>query len=253
MPFDLLMGYTPRLHISTSQSHMLEVASRCDQLLMARTMALMAIRNTQQMLLKHALRKKGQRHFRPFVTGQKVWLEGTNLKTSHLTKKFAPKHYGPFPITDVISPVVYCLTLLLSWKIHNIFYVSLLTPYKEIEEHGLNFAKPPPELIKEHEEYEVEQVLASRLFGCWKKLQYLICWKGYSHAHDSWASADDIHAPDLVQAFHRSNPQVPGLAAHIRGLEVTEMPQLMSFCITENPTSLPYSQPFVTGDGMQHV
>jgi hypothetical protein len=27
----------------------------------------------------------------------------------------------------------------------------------------------------------------------------------------------------------------------------------MSFHITENPTSLPYSQPFVTGNGMQHV
>jgi Chromo (CHRromatin Organisation MOdifier) domain len=165
---------------------------------MACTTALTAIRNTQQMLLKHALRKKGQHYFHPFVTGQKVWLEGTNLKTSHPTKKFAPKRYGPFPITDVISPVVYCLTLPPSWKIHNVFHVSLLTPYKEMEEHSLNFAKPPPELIKESKEYEVEQVLASRLFRCWKKLQYLIRWKGYSHAHDSWTPADDVHAPDLV-------------------------------------------------------
>jgi Chromo (CHRromatin Organisation MOdifier) domain len=148
------------------------------------------------------LRKKGQCHFCPFVVGQKVWLEGTNLKTSHPTKKFAPKQCGPVSITDVISPVVYCLTLPPSWKIHNVFHMSLLTPYKEMEEHGANFAKPPPELIEEHEEYKVEQVLASRLFGHWKKLQYLIHWKGYPHAHDSWASANDIHAPDLVQAFH---------------------------------------------------
>jgi Chromo (CHRromatin Organisation MOdifier) domain len=162
----------------------------------------MAIRNAQQMLLKHALRKKGQRHFHPFTMGQKVWLEGTNLKTSHPTKKFAPKRYGPFSIIDVISPVVYRLTLPPSWKIHNVFHMSLLTPYKEMEEHGPNFAKLPPELIEEQEEYEVEQVLASRLYGHWKKLQYLIHWKGYSHAHDSWASVDDIHAPDLVQAFH---------------------------------------------------
>jgi hypothetical protein len=164
-PFDLLMGYTPRLHIFTSQSHMPEATSHHDQLLMACTTALTAIKNMQQMLLKHALRKKGQRHFHPFVMGQKVWLEGINLKTSHPTKKLAPKCYGPFPITDVISPVVYCLTLPLTWKIHNVFHVLLLTPYKEMEEHGPNFAEPPPELIKEHEEYEVEQVLASRLFG----------------------------------------------------------------------------------------
>jgi hypothetical protein len=58
---------------------------------MACTTVLTAIRNVQQVLLKHTLRKKGQRHFHPFVMGQKVWLEGMNLKTSHLTKKLAPK------------------------------------------------------------------------------------------------------------------------------------------------------------------
>jgi hypothetical protein len=64
----------------------------------------------------------------------------------------------------VISPVVYCLTLPPSWKIHNIFHMSLLTPYKEMEEHGTNFTNPPPELIKEYEKYKVEQILTSRLF-----------------------------------------------------------------------------------------
>jgi Chromo (CHRromatin Organisation MOdifier) domain len=223
--------------MSTSPSHIPEVASRRDRLLMACTTALTAIKNAQQMLLKHVLRKKGQCHFHPFSVGQKVWLEGTNLKTSHPTKKFAPKRYGPFQITDVISPVVYHLTLPLSWKIHNVFHVSLLMPYKETEEHGPNFPEPPPELIEDQEEYEVEQVLASRLYGRWKKLQYLIHWKGYSHAHDSWASADDVHAPDLVQTFHRDNPQAPGLAAYIRMLGVNETPQLMSSGFPTHSTS----------------
>jgi hypothetical protein len=69
----------------------------------------------------------------------------------------------------VISPVVYHLTLSPSWKIHNVFHVSLLTPYKEMEEHSPNFTEPLPELIKEHEEYKVEQVLASRLFWVLEK------------------------------------------------------------------------------------
>jgi Chromo (CHRromatin Organisation MOdifier) domain len=220
---------------------------------MACTTVLTAIRNAQQMLLKHALRKKGQRHFHPFAAGQKVWLEGTNLKTSHPTRKFAPRRYSPFPITDVISLVVYCLTLPPSWKIHNVFHVSLLTPYKETEEHRLNFAELPPELIEEQEEYEVEQVLASRLYGRWKKLQYLIRWKGYSHTHDSWASANDVHAPDLIQAFHRGNPQVPGPAAYIRALGTAVVPQLMSSCLPSNPTLPTQLRPFVTSDGTQHV
>jgi Chromo (CHRromatin Organisation MOdifier) domain len=247
-PFDLLMGYTPRLHVSTSPSHIPKATSHHNRLLLACTTALMVIKNAQQVLLKHTLRKKGQRHFHPFSVGQKVWLEGTNLKTSHPTKKFAPKCYGPFPIMDVVSPVVYRLTLPPSWKIHNVSHVSLLMPYKEMEEHGLNFAELPPELIEEQEEYEVEQVLALRLYGCWKKLQYLICWKGYSHAHDSWVSANDVHAPDLVQAFHQGNPQALGPTAYIRMLGATETPQLMSSRLFNNPTLPTQSQPFVTGD-----
>jgi hypothetical protein len=45
-PFDLLMGYMLRLHISTSQSPLPAATSCHDQLLMAWTMALMAIKNT---------------------------------------------------------------------------------------------------------------------------------------------------------------------------------------------------------------
>jgi hypothetical protein len=161
IPFDLLMGYTLRLYVFTSQSHMPK-ATRCyNQLLIVCTTVLTAIKNTQQMLLKHILRKKGQCHFYPFTVGQKVWLEGTNLKMSYLTKKFAPRHYGPFPITDMISPIMYHLTLPPLWKIHNIFHMSLLTPYKEMEKHSTNFAKPPPDLIDKQEEYEVKQVLTS--------------------------------------------------------------------------------------------
>jgi hypothetical protein len=62
---------------------------------MARTTALTAIKNAQQMLLKHALRKKGQRHFRPFSVGQKVWLEGTNLKNQSPDKEVCPETIWP--------------------------------------------------------------------------------------------------------------------------------------------------------------
>ena len=56
--------------------------------------------------------------------GDKVWLEGTNLKTTHPTAKLAPKQYGPFPITNKISDIVYQLELPPQWKIHNVFHTS---------------------------------------------------------------------------------------------------------------------------------
>jgi len=46
-----------------------------------------------------------------------------------------------------------------------VFHTSLLTPYKETNEHGTNFLEPPPELIKGEEEWEVEQILRKRHFG----------------------------------------------------------------------------------------
>ena len=44
---------------------------------------------------------------------------------------------GPFTITNVTSHVAYQLNLPRNWKIHNVFHASLLSPYKEMEEHGV--------------------------------------------------------------------------------------------------------------------
>jgi Chromo (CHRromatin Organisation MOdifier) domain len=109
----------------------------------------------------------------------------------------------PFRVMEEILPVVFWLKLPLQWKIHNVFHMSLLTHYNETEEHRCNFVQLPPELIEGKEEYKVEQVLNLRHFGHAKKLQYLLRWKGYSRAHDSWQDATEIHAPELVKEYHQ--------------------------------------------------
>jgi Chromo (CHRromatin Organisation MOdifier) domain len=156
--------------------------------------------------MKYSKRKKGQHHFCPFQEGDQVWLENTNLKLSHPMAKLGTRHSRPFKIIKVISLVVYHLELPPHWKIFNAFHTSLLTPYKERKEHGENFPEPPPDLIDDKPEYEIEEVLASRRHGQWKKLQYLLQWKGYSQAHDSWEPADNVNALELVKEFHERNP-----------------------------------------------
>jgi Chromo (CHRromatin Organisation MOdifier) domain len=131
-----------------------------------------------------------------------VWLKGANLKLTHPKAKLDAKRYGPFPITKEVSPVVFQLALPPQWCVHNMFHASLLTPYKETEEHGENFLQPPPELIEGQEEYEMEQVVNSRRLGRARKLQYLLRWKGYSHAHDSWQDATEVHAPELIKEYY---------------------------------------------------
>jgi hypothetical protein len=70
--------------------------------------------------------------------------------------------------------------------------------------HGPNYEEPPLGLIKEQLEWEVEAILDFRRFGCTKKLQYRVRWKGYSIAHDSWESAQDVHAPELVGQYYKT-------------------------------------------------
>jgi Chromo (CHRromatin Organisation MOdifier) domain len=134
--------------------------------------------------------------------GDLVWLKGINLKVTHLKAKLDTKRYSLFPITKEISPVVFQLALPPQWCIHNVFHASLLMPYKEMEEHGDNFAQPPPELIDREEEYEVEQIMNLRCIGCAKKLQYLLWWKRYSCPYDSWQDATEVHTPELIKEYH---------------------------------------------------
>ena len=90
--------------------------------------------------------------------GQKVWLEAKNLALPYGTIKLAPRCYGPFKITKVISLVTYRLELPFQWMIHPMFHAALLTPYIEMPKHGENYSRPPPDLIGNDEQYEVEAI-----------------------------------------------------------------------------------------------
>ena len=123
-------------------------------------------------LAHQVMAARTRRSFSPFKLGDKVWLEARNLKRSVVNPKFAPKWEGPFTITKVLSPIVYQLCLLKTWKIHPVFHASLLSPYHENTVHGPNFPSPPPDLINGEEEYEVGKILHHR--GTLTKHSFLI-------------------------------------------------------------------------------
>ncbi len=149
---------------------------------------------------------KGQDIPSSFMVGTQVWLEGTHLRLPYQATKLAPKCYGPFEITREISPVAYQLRLPIAWNIHDVFHASLLSPYHETNAHGPNYSRPPPDLIKGEEEYEVEKVINHRHTGRARTLQYLVKWIGYPEADNTWEPADQIHAPQLIKAYHRQHP-----------------------------------------------
>ena len=102
---------------------------------------------------------------KPFKLGDKVWLSTKNLKLQAQSKKFNPKKVGPFKITKVMGPVTYQLKLPEQWRIHNTFHASLLSAYCENNFHGPNYPEPPPDILNEEEEWEVEAILKHKGTG----------------------------------------------------------------------------------------
>ena len=69
--------------------------------------------------------------------------------------------------------------------IHNVFNEDLLTQYTEPKFKGQHMELvPPPMIINEEEEYEIEEVRKHQKRG--KGVQYLVHWKGYGDEHDQW-------------------------------------------------------------------
>ena len=144
---------------------------------------------------------KAKQEGRKFQEGDLVWLEGRNLKTDQPSIKLAAKQHGPFPVVQVLSPVTCWLTLPAQWKIHPVFHVDLLTPYKETAFHGPNYMRPPPDLIDDEEEYEVECILDSRMHRCNCKVQYLVKWLRYPDSDNQWVDADQMTAAEAIVEF----------------------------------------------------
>jgi hypothetical protein len=199
-PFELLIGVTPR---SISETHQ-KVPS-----LEERRKTFVTIRNRAQEAILHAqMLLSKDTTFRPYKEGEQVWLDAKNLRTTHPTHKLRPKRYGPFKISKVLSHVAYQLMLPPSWKIHNVFHASYLSRFKETPEYGTNFLEPPPELIDGEQEWKVEEIIGTRLFGKKKQRQYRVRWKGYSPAHDTWEPEKNIHAPALIEQFKMGRPMI---------------------------------------------
>ena len=174
---------------------------------------------------------RAKKEGRTFRQGDLVWLEGRNLKTDQPASKLAAKRYGPFPVAQVLSPITYRLTLPEQWKIHPVFHVDLLTPYKETTFHGVNYTQPPPDLINDEEEYEVEQILDSRIRGRNRKIQYLVKWVGYPDSDNQWLDADQVTADDAIREFKRKRPNA---VTHLR--RSTTGNPLIDFPLMSSPT-----------------
>jgi len=143
-----------------------------------------------------------------FAVGDKVWLLSPNIHTERPSKKLDWKRLGPYPVTKRLGLQAYRLQLPETMKIHPVFHVSLLEPYKSSIIPGRTRDPAPPVIVNNEEEYEVQEILDSRIRR--NRLFYKVRWIGYSPVHDSWEPIAAVkNAPKLVEAFHQRYPSKP--------------------------------------------
>ncbi|MBW0523840.1 hypothetical protein O181_063555 [Austropuccinia psidii MF-1] len=99
-----------------------------------------------------------------FNPGDMVWLSSKGIKSTRSTKKLSERWLGHFPILKKFSTHDYYLKLPSQWKsIHQVFHISLLEQVKKSTIPNRNQEPPHPIIIDKKEEWEVSQILESKL------------------------------------------------------------------------------------------
>ena len=67
---------------------------------------------------------------------------------------------------------------------------------------------PPPVFVDGEEHFEVETLLDSWIR--WNRPEFLVKWKGYSDAENSWVVWWKLKAPEKFKEFYHRFPEKPG-------------------------------------------
>ncbi|KAH6559142.1 hypothetical protein KP509_1Z025500 [Ceratopteris richardii] len=113
-----------------------------------------------------------------------------------------------FTILAKINPITFKLQLPSTMRIHLVFHVFMLESYQISPLREERPGASPPIEIDDHEEFEVEHVLDSRISQ--GRLKYLVHWKGYDISNRTWEPAENLQRePIKVREFHKKNPMKP--------------------------------------------
>ena len=147
--------------------------------------------------------------------GDEVYISAETVPSLRRSKAFSPRFYGPYEVIAQPGPASYTLKLPHDMRlIHPVFHISQLELSKPNSIPGRIQPPPPPVEIEGELEYEIAEILSSKIDRRRKPpLMYLVRWSGYNGTAEesSWLKADELeHASDLVTEFHARYPNLPG-------------------------------------------
>ena len=127
-PFYANYGYHPVYTDCASPDQVRTLPDRLHQIHEVHAHCQLAIEKAQKAYKRYA--DRGHQDL-SFAIGDRVWLESYNLSTDALSKKLAAKRLGPYTVLESVGPTSYHLDIPVSWKVHNVFHVGLLSRTKE--------------------------------------------------------------------------------------------------------------------------
>jgi len=154
-------------------------------------------------------------------SGDFVIMHAKSISTKGPSKKLSPKLHGPFKVLEKKGSRAYKLQISPLWKMHRVFHVSLLEPYRASNQP--NCEEPPrdPGDIEGDLAWEVERIIKGEIISDTRKfpgrnkpmkeLRYFVKWNGCAADENTWESREGMkNAEEEVERLHSENPEMPG-------------------------------------------
>jgi len=160
-------------------------------------------------------KRQADRRRRPidFDVGDRAWLSLRHYRTDRPNKKLDNQMAGPFPILEKVGNS-YKLELPESMKIHPVFSPDKLRRAADDPLPGQVVEPSEPIVIGDEHEWEVEEILASRV--CRRRLQYQVKWTGFDEDRTWYPAANFKGSPHRIRDYHQQYPEHPGPPQRLR-------------------------------------
>lgn len=125
-----------------------------------------------------------------------------------ISHKLSSQRVGPFEVIRAVGRLAYEMKIPSTWKIHPVISIAHLEPYKKDPFHRTP-ANPNPDVVLdeagiEHEEWEVEEIVAQRFNKRRKRDEWLVKWRHFGPENNTWEPLENLqNAPDLLDQFQR--------------------------------------------------
>jgi Chromo (CHRromatin Organisation MOdifier) domain len=163
--------------------------------------AKMCMRKAQDRHAHYANKKRKHIEF-PIGSQVKISTKNFHYKTQVPSKKLLPKWMGPYDVIAQVNPVTYRLKLPDNFKIHDVFHVSLLQPYRW---DGVTVPPPPHVLEDGTFLYDVDTILGHRENKKGVATSYLVRWLGYHAAETDWEPPSSfVDCPQLLTDYWKN-------------------------------------------------